>query len=344
MDAGQFAAIGGAYLVLMIGNDFAVSAASTRSGGSLPVHPACIVCLSEGTKALLSFAMWMTKGFPLLDEVPSASDNVERSGGRQVVAGMRMALSTISLMLLPAAVYSVNNMLSFFALSRIHIAHVAILRPTGVAVFNCLLWLLVFGRNQASDAYWERPRKICGISLCIVGGLVNSYDFRTGGLSVELYAGLLLFVSTFLSAFGAVANEFVLKYRLKLSIDLQNLCLYFLTFSFTLVIRTWSGGSLYVPGMASSAVRVVVVYNAVMGLTISRILKHMGSLSKMVLGIVREPLEVMIAPLFVASELNISIVCSAAFTVVGGLLYFLPQAHLKNLSGSQHVAKSDSEI
>merc|ERR1719191_1809027 len=77
-----------------------------------------------------------------------------------------------------------------------------------------------------------------------------------------------------------------------------------------------------------SGLRVIVCYNAVMGLAVSRVLKQMGSLSKMVLGIIREPFEVIVAPFFVVSELTPAVFGSAVLTVAGGLLYFLPPGAL----------------
>merc|ERR1719321_2337673 len=107
-------------------------------------------------------------------------------------------------MLIPAIIYSVNNMLSLFILSKIQIAHVAVLRPTGVALFNCILWISVFGRGSSPvDEQQGWVQKAVGILLCIFGGCVNSYDLNTGGVAVSLQGGLLLLCSTFLSASGA---------------------------------------------------------------------------------------------------------------------------------------------
>lgn len=328
MDTYQFLSVSAVFLALVIGNDFAVSSASAIGGGNLPVHPACIVFLSELAKALVTLLIWLGKRCPIDDKQDATMQ--QHSGD-----SFNTVFSTVGLMMIPATIYTLNNMLSLFALAHIHIAHIAVLRPTGVAVFNCLLWLAVFGQKSSTAGSLGLTQKGFGIALCLSGSLLNSVDFREGSLVLAPQAALMLLASTFLSAFGAVANEFVLKYRMQMNIDFQNLCLYFMTVSLSLgvLLSTSQTGELRKIWNCPE-VRVIVCYNAVMGLAVSRVLKHMGSLSKMVLGIVREPFEVVVAPLFVISELTPAVVASTLLTVAGGLLYFLPPGALQRTSTS----------
>lgn len=328
MDSCQFLSVSIVFLALVIGNDFAVSSASAHNGGGLPVHPACIVCLSELAKVLVTLTIWLAQGRPIDDKQDSENVQLQCLGWSS-----NAVLCTVGLTMIPAMIYTLNNMLSLFALAHIHIAHIAVLRPTGVAVFNCILWAAVFGQKSPITGSWGFTLKSLGILLCVSGSIVNSYDFREGSLLLAPSAVMILLASTFLSAFGAVANEFVLKYRMQLNIDFQNLCLYCMTVGLSFAVlfsiartselhRIWN-----CPG-----VRVIVCYNAVMGLAVSRVLKQMGSLSKMVLGIMREPFEVLVAPLFVVSELTPAVFGSTLLTVAGGLLYFLPPGALPRTS------------
>lgn len=336
MDVGQFLFVSMLFLAVVIANDFAVSSAAAQSGGSLPVHPACLVCLSECAKAIVTLMIWLGNGRPINDKRDSNVDKQDSNVAEDPNENSNAVLCTVGLMLIPASIYTLNNMLSLCALARIHIAHIAVLRPTGVAVFNCVLWLAVFGHKKPISSSWGLAQKLLGLLLCLGGGFINSYDFQEGSLVLAPQAALMLLSSTFLSAFGAVTNEFVLKYRIQLNIDFQNLCLYCMTLSLSLGVLFGLAqvGDLH-KVWTSSAVRVVICYNAVMGLAVSRVLKKMGSLSKMVLGIVREPFEVVVAPFFVVSELTPAVLGSAVLTVAGGLLYFLPPGALQRTTSTK---------
>jgi len=239
-----------------------------------------------------------------------------------------ITLADVMWWMLPALLFTFNNALVWFAIGMNDSATYGVLKDTMV-LWTALLWKLVFGANLG----WQR---LLAISMVFSGCIINQISkmSSTGGAASLNWAAGLMLVMTGCNALGTVMNEFALKRRPELDLNVHNMILYTLCgiMAFALVILGRGASSVVAHGLFAGVDHHTVFTVGLQvsaGLFVSRILAYADSVTKSIAASLRGPILIFVAMAFVPTVLTTLTDISIVFVFVGCFL-FLIQGPLSN--------------
>jgi hypothetical protein len=221
---------------------------------------------------------------------------------------------------LPALCYTLNNILVYLAIGYNEVASFAAFRETMV-LWTALIWSLVFKVSLG----W---RRILPLFTIVFGLVLNQVEpLRHATFS---WAILLVFSMALANACGSVCNEYALKKRADVDINLQNIHLYtwcfglaMATLAFTDYWQLMSFGDFF-RGFDKMTCTIVLLQLGA-GLLVSRILKYATSLQKNMVAAFRGPVLVVAGPLLALPSRSDPLTLLSAVIVGASGAYFLKQ-------------------
>jgi len=288
-----------AYAALSIAIDLSIKNAANANGGKYAFNPACAVVTVEVLKLVVSAGLFA-----------SNARSTVKEGKELVLPGAR----DIAWLGVPGLVYTCNNMIVFKAIERCPLAAFGVIRET-MLIWNALLWTSVFG------AAINRLRWL-SILIIFIGCIANQLPafFRS-----EFSWGVLwAFLLAFSNAAGGVANEFAMKRKAAIDINLQNVILYFFcgSFGFLYIIffsrETLQAGFFH--GFTPPCVQVVVL-QVLTGLAVSRILKYVDAVTKTIVAALRGPGVIFFGALVFHTYLHVNEVIATLVVCIGCFIY-----------------------
>lgn len=280
-------------------------------------NPLCAIILTELTKVVFSVAAHLAKG-------PSHGPCL----------GPR--LSDACWMCLPAACYTLNNVLVFVSMAMNGSATFGIFRDT-VVLWTAACWYLAYKVPLKSI-------RILGIVILCVGLCINRFTAVSDAAGSK-WAFLSVVLMTLCNALGAVTNELALKRNAELDINVQNMMLYMLCATTSMFVLTLSDPvrlssvHSFFEGFTRHTV-LMVALQASAGLLISRLLKYADAVYKSVGSCLRGPVLVVIAPLFLHQMPNSAATLVSAFVVACGSFVYLSQGPLSASASQDSEAKT----
>mmetsp|Transcript_8887 Transcript_8887/g.27624 ORF Transcript_8887/g.27624 Transcript_8887/m.27624 type:complete len:490 (-) Transcript_8887:58-1527(-) len=256
-----------AYAALSISIDLSIKNAARVNGGRYPFNPACAVVTVEVLKLVASMVLF------------SVNARADLKQGRAIVLP---GAADVAWLMVPGFVYTCNNMIVFQAIGHCPLGAFGVIRET-MLIWNAVLWTLVF-RAPIGRARW------LSILLLFLGCIVNQLPtfFRS-----EFTLGVLwAFLLAFSNAAGGVANEYAMKRKAAMDINLQNCILYFFCGGFSMIyLLAFQMDDLRVGffhGFSPQCIQVVVL-QMLTGLAVSRILKYVDAVTKTIVAALRGP-------------------------------------------------------
>lgn len=288
------------YVCISVVIDLSIARQATVHGEDYRFEPMCAVLLTEFLKLLVSLGLVAQRPGYLKD---SASNLTQKDVMWLVIA---------------AAIFTLNNILLWWAIGQNDISTFGILRDTMV-LWTALLWRGIFGVPLG----WTRLAAIWVVFMGLVLNQVQLWEQAT--LS---WAPLLVLAMTCCNALGSVVNELALKQHRMVDINVQNSVLYFtciiLTLLTLLLSKRWR--DVYAHGFFHGFTRhtmFTVSLQALAGLSVSRILKYADAVQKNVASCLRGPILVMVSPAVVNSIADMTTFFSAAIVASGCLMYLM---------------------
>lgn len=289
------------YAVLSISIDLSIVHASRETSQGYAFSPAALVATVEFVKLVVSACMASSR---VLFSSKCPTDSV------------RPCMLEGACLIIPAFLYAANNMVVFKALASVHLATFGVMRETSL-LWTAILWVCIF---QVSIG-WKRWLAMLGIFLGVTGNLLP--DLLRSSLTSSC---IWVAVQAFLTAAGAVSNEFTFKRMPPMDINLQNCILYCFTGTFTVVYMlifepsVVSSPAAFVAGFTPSCWQVIML-QVVTGLLVSRILKHADAISKSVVAALRGPGVIFLGAIIFQQHLKLSGVLSAAAVSLAAFMY-----------------------
>lgn len=288
------------YVCISVVIDLSIARQATVHGEDYRFEPMCAVLLTEFLKLLVSLGLAAQRPSYLKD----STSNLTQKDVMWLVSA--------------AAIFTVNNILLWWAIGQNDIFTFAILRDTMV-LWTALLWRGIFGVALG----WTRLAAIWVVFMGLVLNQVQLWEQATWSL-----APLLVLAMTCCNAFGSVVNELALKQHRTVDINLQNSVLYFTCIILTLLTLLLSNRwrDVYAHGFFHGFTRhtmFTVILQALAGLSVSRILKYADAVQKTVASCLRGPILVMVSPAVVNSIADMTTFFSAAIVASGCLMYLM---------------------
>ncbi|CAK0826489.1 unnamed protein product [Prorocentrum cordatum] len=264
-------------------------------------NPVCAVLITEAIKLCLSTAVY-------------AASFLGRA--RRVVPA-EFSFSDMLYMAVPAAIYSVNNILVFHAIQQNSMSDFGIFRDTMI-LWTASLWRFVF---KVPLGY----TRLMGIVVVFMGLIVNKVASTVSSGEIT-WRFLWVVAMTLCNSAGSVANEYALKRNSGLDINVQNMLLYMFGALFTTAILLLTDPQRFGSLSAgfSSPTWLTIGLQSIVGLLIARLLKYSDAVMKSVATCLRGPLVVLVSPLFTHVP-STAISCLSALIVASGCLTYLTQ-------------------
>lgn len=303
----------GAYISIASANDILVKMTTQAHNGEMPFSPSRMVCMVEFMKLLITVPVVLLR----------------YAYGHVYLPSMAECVTALRLMVIPAVSYSVNNAIILMVVSHVDFSSLSVWRQL-TPLFVALIWVLVFRRPLGS-------RRWLALLLLLFGTMINSY---AEGAFMSRWNPMLIAVlgSCCTTAVAGVANEYVVKHCARLDLDLLCIFLYIQTtiISFLLVVvargfspSAWSGSDeageaanaqwtlLGGPPLLQEPVQLAIVgLQVLFGFAVARVIRYLGSVPRSIMNAMKELTVVIIAPVFVSSNITTTAVISAF--VVGG--------------------------
>lgn len=295
------------YVTFSVSIDIAIAAQRKPEAESgYDFNPACAILLTEVVKLVISALLYVSL---LIFDRSQAVANLDNLTPRAVVS-----------LLLPAVVFTVNNILVFVALGHNDTSTFGVFRDTMI-IWTAILWRTAF----KTPLGWTR---MVAIGVILIGLVVNQVPNLSSGLMTLTCLWVLLM--TFCNSVGSVVNEYAMKFSFGLNINVQNMILYsscvLCTFLFIIASdrsKIANGPSSYFTGFTSNTF-LLVGLQAATGLIVSRMLKYADSVMKTVSACLRGPIFVVVAPIFVrTSSWHVLPVISSVIVASGCCWYML---------------------
>jgi hypothetical protein len=305
------------YASLSISIDLSIKNAAMAYGGSFPFNPACGVVAVEYSKLMVSLVLF---ALHVRDMTMLGS------------AVQRPTLTDIGWLSVPAAIYAMNNLIVFQAIKSTPLSTFGVIRET-MLIWNALIWTLTFQQSISATRWVAIGGIAFGCSVNQIPQMVN--DQWSPGVA---WACLLAFTN----AAGAVANEYAMKQKAQLDINLQNSILYGLCGTFVLVgIFIFNGQSVqsaqsFFTGFVPECWAIIILQTFT-GLAVSRILKYIEAVTKTVVAAIRGPGVIFLGALMFRTQLHGSEVVATSIVCVACFVY-LRQGPLTQQTAS--IAKS----
>jgi len=259
--------------------------------------PAVLVLFCEMAKLLITMSIIVAKSF-------------DRDAQPRFPTGKDVALFVPSSIL-----FSMNNVMLFQFIARVDLSTFALLRETAI-VWTALWWVGVFRTSLGL----KRFMAIVGILL---GGLF-SCTWRDAQFDVK---SSWVIISPLVSALGAVTNDFALK-RTDLDINMQNAVLYTMCAFFALLylsvgdVKRIRNPSSLLAAFPLDGVSIIVL-QSMMGLVISRILKHADAVTRQMLVGFRAPIFIVFASITIHTPLELPDMLLAAQMALCSTFYMI---------------------
>eukprot|EP00927_Polykrikos_kofoidii_P018510 TRINITY_DN18588_c0_g1_i1.p1 TRINITY_DN18588_c0_g1~~TRINITY_DN18588_c0_g1_i1.p1 ORF type:complete len:363 (-),score=43.40 TRINITY_DN18588_c0_g1_i1:67-1155(-) len=251
--------------VLLMAMQPIVVTLSMDETGKVPYSVPCSVAMTELTKFVMAFGaltyqrLFTSPPKPIMGEAP---------------------LREVMLYLLPALLYLVPNNLIFFILESIDPVTYQLLSQLKTLLTGILFWL--FLKKRLVVAQWLALVVLsCGTAVSQLGPA--DFGSNSSPKSLPAYIGLVLSLATAIcSSLAGIYNEKLMKDRSEASVHFQNMQLYGWSFLFNVIaaLATSSPSDLVDLEGFSLMTWVVILTNAVMGLTISAVLKFADNIAR----------------------------------------------------------------
>lgn len=288
------------YVAISVTIDLSIAIQKVHgSNDAYNFNPKCAVLLTEAIKLVISVcligARWLAESCKS--------------------TGLSLTLSDGKWLVLPAVLFTVNNILVYQAIGKNDIAAFGVFRDTMI-LWTAAIWRSAFNMELGYT-------RLAGIVVIFLGLTVNR-----AGRSQWTWTFLWVVLMTLTNALGSVANEFALKRNSGLDINLQNAVLYTAcaTFAFLLLAlddpSKLSGPTAFLQGFSRSTM-ITVCLQVFAGLIVSRILKYADSVTKTVASCLRGPAVVLAAPHVLGSHNSWSAISSAFVVATGCTIYLL---------------------
>jgi len=293
-----------AYVTLSIGIDLSIKNASLSYGGHFPFHPASGVIVVEFAKCAISLVL-----------LAHSLYHAARIGAEIVLPRKQ----DVAWLAVPAAIYAVNNLIVFQAIRSCPLSTFAVVRES-MLIWNGLIWTATF-RQSIPASRWLA---ICGIFIgCSINQIPKMMnDTWTPGV---FWAMLLAFSN----AMGAVANEYAMKQRAALDINLQNSILSFQCAIFVVIgtvvcsPERLQNSSSFFEGFVPECWQIIIL-QVFTGLAASRILKYIEAVTKTVVAAIRGPGVIVLGALLFHTPLGCTEIL-ASLVVCVSCWYYLRQ-------------------
>jgi len=289
------------YAVLSISIDLSIKNAAEAYGGHFPFNPACGVVVVEYAKCVISailFAYFVGQA---------------RSSGQEISLPRATDIGWLSV---PAGIYAMNNLLVFQAIKSTPLSTFGVVRET-MLIWNAIIWTLTFQQSISATRWLCIGGIFFGCSVNQIPKMLN--DEWTPGV---MWAVLLAFSN----AAGAVANEYAMKQRAALDINLQNCILYTLCGSFVLIgiavcdPETASSTQSFFTGFVPECWQVIIL-QVFTGLAVSRILKYVEAVTKTIVAAIRGPGVIFFGALLFHTSLGLSEVTATLIVCIACWFY-----------------------
>jgi len=288
-----------AYAALSISIDLSIKNAARVNGGRYPFDPACAVVAVECLKLFASMVLF------------AANAHADLREGRAIVLP---GAGDVACFMVTGFVYICNNLIVFQAIGHCPLGAFGVIRET-MLIWNAVLWTLVFYAPIGLVRWFS-------ILLLFLGCVVNQLPafFRSEFTFGVLWAFLLAFSN----AAGGVANEYAMKRKAAMDINLQNCILYFFCGGFSMIyLLAFQMDDLRVGffnGFSPQCIQVVIL-QMLTGLAVSRILKYVDAVTKTIVAALRGPGVIFFGAWIFHTALQISEVIATVVVCVACYLY-----------------------
>jgi len=278
-----------------------------KTTGTYAFDPACCVILVELAKLIISSIL-------LASRCCSGATDLSDFNLKEFLKREAGWLS------LPGVLFAANNLLLFTAIGKNDMATFGVFRET-LILWTSLFWRVFFKVELGT-------KRLIGVGIIFVGMVGNRI-----GATEWSWAVLWILVLTLTNATATVVNEFALKRTMGLDINIQNIVLYVVCVSCSiLVLAARNPGKLlslsaFFEGFALNTVMTITL-QILAGLAVSRILKYADSVTKCVAATLRGPILVWLAPYLVHSSRDLFSFISS-LVVSGGCLVYLLQGPIQ---------------
>jgi len=312
------------YATLSISIDLSIKNAAEAYGGHFPFNPACGVIVVEYAKFIVSFILFAVYVHD------ARSSNMEVAIPRP---------SDVAWLAVPAGIYALNNLLVFQAIKSTPLSTFGVIRET-MLVWNALIWTATF-RQSISAVRWMAIGGIfLGCCANQIPKMLND-EFTPG-----IFWALLL---AFSNAAGAVANEYAMKQRAALDINLQNCILYTLCGTFVFIglaicePATVQSTSSFFSGFVPECWQVIIL-QVFTGLAVSRILKYVEAVTKTIVAAIRGPGVIFFGAILFHTFLGISEVLATLVVCVSCWVYLRQGPLVKPPEAPQAAKETDALV
>jgi len=307
---GWVAAIG--YIVFSISLDLILSKAKTGGVNPFNFEPGCVSVLVELGKLVVSLVLFgLSRLQPVL--------NGERLFQNHCSVKDAMWLS------FPAILYLLSNLLAFRAIGENDVASYGVFRDT-VLLWNAGMWTVVFQVSLNAKQVIALLGIFCGLVVNQIEPLLSA----TWTPSILLVCGM-----AFINALASVVQEFALKQKMHLDINLQNAisCIFGLAVALVYLMlkapAKLASRQAFFDGF-DMLTFLLVSQLLVLSLLVVRIIKYASSVVKSVMQCLRAPLIMLLAPTLGLESRTDAFAYISAATVSLSAFFFL-------LQGKPHV-------
>jgi UDP-galactose transporter len=218
-----------------------------------------------------------------------------------------------------ALLYCFNNQLAFSLFRWADAATVTLIKSASSFVSAILLWLLL--SRPIAPLQWH------AILLQVLGLFIVQYDACKGTALLPLPVYFALLLALFISSFAGVWNEHVLK-TVKVSMHVQNLCLYSFGVLFNLLVfvflepRVGGRGLLasYFYGYNAAAVGVIFC-QSLLGLVVTAVLKYADTVIRSFATACSISLLYAVNVIFLGWKLNLTLCAGCCVVFISTYLY-----------------------
>lgn len=298
------------FVVAFVATDISIKQASVANGGHYTFQPGVAVTIVELCKLLTSAGLLAMKR-----KQKAGSDS-----------GELPTLGGVALLMTPAVFYTFDSILAYYAMAGVPLATVGVVRQTRL-VWSALIWMVIF-RTPISCTRWIA---IVGIIIACVLSQVPAM------LSSEYTSKVWLVVLlAFMSSASIVFHEYVIKSQAGVDLNLQNVILYASGVACALVylaivkISVFSSPAAFFEGVTPECLQVIVL-QVFLGLTISRILKYVESVTKGIMSSLSSIVTIFVGSALLHTHLKAAEILAAAVASAFCLLY-LSQGPLVHVS------------
>jgi len=296
------------FVVAFVATDISIKQASVANGGHYTFQPGVAVTIVELCKLLTSAGLLAMKRKQKV--VPASTQKAGSDSGELPTLG------GVALLMTPAVFYTFDSILAYYAMAGVPLATVGVVRQTRL-VWSALIWMVIF-RTPISCTRWIA---IVGIIIACVLSQVPAM------LSSEYTSKVWLVVLlAFMSSASIVFHEYVIKSQAGVDLNLQNVILYASGVACALVylaivkISVFSSPAAFFEGVTPECLQVIVL-QVFLGLTISRILKYVESVTKGIMSSLSSIVTIFVGSALLHTHLKAAEILAAAVASAFCLLY-----------------------